>query len=290
MTYATPQALRMALEQRLLRHSTETGISLDRLRRRVVFERVIARLQSAEPGVWVLKGGMALEVRLHDDARLTKDLDLGLRTDIADADDLHDRLIDALSVDPDGDRFEFTVEPPRRLREDVAGRPTWRARTRARLAGKDFGSLQLDISPRAHELDDTDVITLPNSLEFAGIAPVEVEIVDVHRHGAEKLHAMVRDFGERENSRVRDLVDIVILIEHGLLDTPRVGSAVRQVWAERENAEPPETLPPLPESWPDRYERLVAEYDIKARTFSAALDLVDELWYTMVRSKKNSPE
>ena len=188
MTYATAQALRMALEQRLLRHSTETGISLDRLRRRVVFERIIARLQSAEPGVWVLKGGMALEVRLHDDARLTKDLDLGLRTDIADAEDLQ----------------------PRRLREDVAGRPTWRARTRARLAGKDFGSLQLDISRRTHELDDTDVITLPNSLEFAGIAPVEVEIVDVHRHAAEKLHAMVRDFDERENSRVRDLVDIVI--------------------------------------------------------------------------------
>ena len=99
MTYATPQALRMALEQRLLRYSTETGISLDRLRRRVVFERVIARLQSAEPGVWVLKGGMALEVRLHDDARLTRDLDLGLRTDVANADDLHDRLIDALSVE-----------------------------------------------------------------------------------------------------------------------------------------------------------------------------------------------
>jgi hypothetical protein len=101
---------------------------------------------------------------------------------------------------------------------------------------------------------------------------------------------MVRDFGERENSRVRDLVDIVIFLEHGLLDTPRVGSAVRQVWAEREDAKPPEALPPLPETWPDRYERLVAEYDIQARTFSAARDLVDALWNTMVQSKKNSPE
>ena len=81
-------------------------------------------------------------------------------------------MIEALSVDPDGDRFEFTVEQPRRLRDDVAGRPTWRAKTQARLAGKDFGSLQLDISQRAHLLDETDVITLPNSLEFAGIAPV----------------------------------------------------------------------------------------------------------------------
>jgi hypothetical protein len=54
----------MALENRLLARSNETGISLDRLRRRVVFERVVARLQAAEPGRWVIKGGMALEMRL----------------------------------------------------------------------------------------------------------------------------------------------------------------------------------------------------------------------------------
>ncbi len=81
VTYETPQALRRALENRLLTQSSETGMSLDRLRRRVLFERVVARLQAAEPGSWVLKGGMALEVRLRDEARLTKDIDLGLRGD-----------------------------------------------------------------------------------------------------------------------------------------------------------------------------------------------------------------
>lgn len=69
MTYGSPQALRMALEQRLLTTSREGGIALDRLRRRVLFERIVSRLQTAEPGRWVLKGGMALEVRLSDAAR-----------------------------------------------------------------------------------------------------------------------------------------------------------------------------------------------------------------------------
>ncbi len=50
MTYRTPQALRTALEQRLLTQSETAGVALDRLRRRVVFERVLARLHSAEPG------------------------------------------------------------------------------------------------------------------------------------------------------------------------------------------------------------------------------------------------
>jgi hypothetical protein len=52
MTYQSAQALRTALESRLLTRSTQTGISLDRLRRRVIFERIIARVQAAEPGHW----------------------------------------------------------------------------------------------------------------------------------------------------------------------------------------------------------------------------------------------
>ncbi|WP_459979902.1 nucleotidyl transferase AbiEii/AbiGii toxin family protein, partial [Mycobacterium avium] len=77
MTYSSPQALRTALEHRLLMASREAGVGLDRLRRRVLFERIMARLQAAEPGLWVLKGGMALEVRLSDAARVTKDIDVG---------------------------------------------------------------------------------------------------------------------------------------------------------------------------------------------------------------------
>lgn len=121
MTYQSAPALRTALERRLLERSTETGASLDRLRRRVMFERIIARMQAAEPGQWVLKGGMALEVRLRDDARLTKDVDLGLRDDVNSAPDLYERLIDILTVDLDHDYFIFTTGPPERLRDGSGG-------------------------------------------------------------------------------------------------------------------------------------------------------------------------
>lgn len=281
MTYATPQALRMALEQRLLTRSNETGVGLDRLRRRVVFERIIARLQAAEPGRWVLKGGMALEVRLRDDARLTKDIDLGLRDDVAGTAELHERLIDALTADPDGDGFLLTAASPTPLREDGSGHITWRVKVAVALAGKPFGGVQLDVSPQAHELDATDRMALPNSLDFAGIPAPVVEVVDVHRHAAEKFHAMLRDFGDRENSRVRDLVDLVILIEHDLLDPALVAAATTQVWAERDGIEPPAVLPPLPESWPDRYTPLAADHDLNTLTFPAAAARVEQLWDEM---------
>lgn len=287
MTYATAQALRMALEQRLLTRSRESGVDLERLRRRVVFERILARLHAAQPGRWVVKGGMALEVRLHDDARLTKDLDLGLRDDVGATSELRDRIVEALAHDIEGDRFAFAVGPVTRLMEDGAGRLTWRTKVTARLAGRPFGGIQLDVSPRAHELDETDVVSLPSALAFAGVAATEVEIVGVDRHAAEKLHGLLRDFGERENTRVRDLVDLVILCEHDLLDASKLAIAVRRVWAERGTKRPPAAFPELPASWPDRYERLVAQQDLQAKAFPAAVAVVTELWSELFRADED---
>jgi hypothetical protein len=278
VSYETADGLRTALEHRLGNYSDETGVSLDRLRRRVLFERIIARLQAAEPGSWVVKGGMALEVRLRDDARLTKDLDLGLREPTFSPEELRERLIDALGRDPDDDRFVMTVAKIKRCAEDGQGQAGWRASVSADLAGRRFGALKLDISPRAHELDATDVMELPNTLAFAEIGTREIEIIDIHRHAAEKLHAMQKDHGDRENSRVRDLIDLVILREHGLLDLDELRSAVWQVWQERERAAPPGSLPAFPATWPNRYEDAAAELGLATLSFADATSIAAVIW------------
>lgn len=281
MTYESPKALRMVLERRLNDQSRATGVSLDRLRRRVVFQRVFARLQAAQPGVWVLKGGMALEVRLGDHARLTKDVDLGLRERVATADDLTEKLAAALGSDPFGDRFELVSEPFTELMADDAGYLTWRSRVTATLAGKYFGRVQVDVSPRAYELFATDLVSLPNVLAFAGIGAPEVEVIDVHRHAAEKTHAMARDHGDRENTRVRDLVDLVILIEAGLLDAARLRPAVVEVWAERDRTAPPDGFAHPPTSWARPFERLATEADLEHVELTDAVELVSGLWNSM---------
>jgi hypothetical protein len=112
VSHETPQALRTALEARLRNESAASVISPDRLHRRVVFQRIVTRLQRAEPGRWVLTGGMAMEVRLRDAARLTKDLDLGLRETDVDPADLRNGLIEAIGRDDDGDGFVFAVGFP----------------------------------------------------------------------------------------------------------------------------------------------------------------------------------
>jgi hypothetical protein len=278
--YETPESLRMALEARIRNDSQETGLSPDRLRRRVVFQRLVARLQRAEPGSWVVKGGMAMEIRLRDAARLTKDLDLGLREEDINPAELRDRLIDGLSRDDEGDGFVFAVGAPSKMTADTEGVLTWRVAVDVTLAGRRFGSIKLDISPRAHELDVTETVALPNALEFAGFATVDVEIVAIHRHAAEKFHGMPKDFGDRENSRVRDLADLMLMLDAGLLDPGRLVIDVNRVWAER-GAEPSVAFPSLPASWPVRYERLAAENEIEPRAFTAAAARVAELWRSM---------
>lgn len=59
-----------------------------RLRKHIVFDRFLARLFAVAPDPWPLKGGVAIEYRLGDRARATRDLDL-----------LHD--LGALQLDDD---------------------------------------------------------------------------------------------------------------------------------------------------------------------------------------------
>ena len=77
-TYATAGAFRRALEERLKSMSQAEQIDINRLRRQVSFDRLLARLFRQDPAPWVLKGGYALELRFKS-ARSTIDIDLTLQ-------------------------------------------------------------------------------------------------------------------------------------------------------------------------------------------------------------------
>ena len=54
MKYETAEAFRAALDQRIRNEATTTSLPVMRLRKRVAFERFLARLAVAESGSWVL--------------------------------------------------------------------------------------------------------------------------------------------------------------------------------------------------------------------------------------------
>ena len=107
MTYQTAAAFRRALETRLVTESAKTGTPLVRLRKLVVFERFLARLTQAYPHDWLLKGGLALQLRMGEHARTTQDVDVLLTLPAAA---VHGAVLQAVSLDL-GDWFVFAVRP-----------------------------------------------------------------------------------------------------------------------------------------------------------------------------------
>jgi Nucleotidyl transferase AbiEii toxin, Type IV TA system len=278
MSCATPGALRAALEARLQSQEATSVADPDRRRRRAVFERLLVRLQHAMPGQWVLKGGMALEVRLGQRARTTRDLDLALRQAVRDGDEVRERVIEALAEDPEGDGFEFRIGPTRAIDVDEAGRPGWRFLVDARLDGRTFAKVRLDVVARAEEISATDRVRLPSVLAFAGFPDHEVEAVDPAQHFAEKLHAFTRPYGERPNSRVKDLPDLVLLVQDGLAPSAELLAAVEHVFAARATHPVPTDLPDPPAEWAERYATLARDLDLGPATVEEAMALLRRFW------------
>jgi hypothetical protein len=110
-TYTSARAFRTALEERLKRTSITEQTDLNRLRRQVSFDRLLARLFREESPPWVLKGGYALELRFKD-ARSTVDIDLTVQrvtATVGDQNQIIREMLQRAADVPLGDWFEFTV-------------------------------------------------------------------------------------------------------------------------------------------------------------------------------------
>ncbi len=244
--YVTGVALRTALEERLKKISREEGIDLQRLRRQVAFDRFLARLFVGENTDWILKGGYAMELRFQK-ARATRDLDFTARTARSlSGDELITQLQDAGATDL-GDFSFYRIGAPMM---DLDGAPYGGSRypVESIMGGRTFIKFHLDVGVGDVILDPPEHARVRDWLGFAGIAPPQVPMIQSEQQFAEKLHAYTLP-RTTHNSRVRDLVDMVLLIQSGRLDAGRVVKALNATFARRATHEVPETLRPPPEEW-----------------------------------------
>ncbi len=279
MSDRDPRAFRASLDARLMNRSRETGYDVNRLRRHVVFQRILARL--APQRRWVLKGGYALEVRLRVQARATKDLDLAL---LDSAPDLRDELVEALS-DGTGDGFGFEIRQARRIAPADPENGAWRFSVTARLGGKDFASVVVDAVGQSDDLREAiGPLVVPAPVTLPGLEPVTIDVVDIPQHAAEKFHAIARRYsGDRPSSRVKDLVDLVLMLEAGLLPDPRLGERIAAVYAVRNNSAPAE-LPDPPSAWRSEFAALAGDLSLTVTDVDEAMARVRRLYQDAILS------
>ncbi len=222
MKYKSGSAFRRALEDRLRRQSFQSGMPLVRMRKMIAFDRFLARLFHNQPDNWIVKGGLALQLRLGERARTTKDIDLLM---LVQADEIYPRLRAAGQLDLE-DWFSFEVANAAQSTTDDFGGT--RYQLQSFLDGRTFENFQLDVGIGDPLVDPVEYLPTTDLLAFAGFSPTVVPCYPITQQIAEKLHACTRIFESGASTRVKDYVDILLLAGMGGIagTAERMGTAV----------------------------------------------------------------
>ncbi len=138
----------------------------------------------------------------------------------------------------------------------------------ARLDGRTFVKFHVDLGVGDEVIEPLEELVGDDWLGFAGIPAVSVPALSAEQHWAEKLHAYTRP-REGTNSRVKDLVDLALLIDRQELSVKRVRSAVAATFARRGTHSVPVDLPAPPTAWTRPFAALAAECGLPDTATSA---------------------
>ena len=260
--YRTGAAFRTALEDRLKWIAREESVDLQRLRRQVAFDRFLARLFRLTPADWILKGGYAMELWFQS-ARATRDLDFTLKampTGPADAILASLQDIGALDV---GDFFTFRVET---AAMELDGAPYGGARypVEAVMAGRTFVKFHIDVGVGDVVVDPVETVQTRDWLGFAGLTAPVVCMIQREQQFAEKLHAYTLPRQGAPNSRVRDILDLLLLVRSGTLDASRIRQALHRTFARRDTHRLPAQLDHPPKDWSTPFAKMAEECSVQA--------------------------
>ena len=282
-SYLTADAFRRALEERLKRASLTDRIDVNDLRRQVAFDRLLARLFHEEPAPWALKGGYAMELRLKA-SRSTVDIDLTMQrlpagiTESIGTNRLVRGMLQSAAGNPMGDWFEYTIGLPIM---DLTVAPYGGARypVEARMDARIFTRFHLDVGIGDVVIEPLETVACQDWLGFAGIQGPTVKMIPREQQLAEKLHAYTLPRNSA-NSRVKDLVDLALLIGSDGLNTQRILDALRLTFERRGTHDLPTGLVPPPADWTIPFQALAEECGLStdvAAVFAGVQEFLQEV-------------
>lgn len=260
MKYATAQAFRQALEERIRREYK--GKNIPRIRKMIAFERLMARLDER----WILKGGYAIQLRTEK-ARTTQDVDLmAFEIPLREIEDSFRKALDQNI----GDYFEFFTSEQESIREDV---DSARFQVTSRVAGRVFERFHVDVGFSDPLFQPVEYLVPPNYLAFAQIATFAIPCYSIYQHIAEKVHAIWRP-RKVQSSRVKDLVDLILMAN---LASDNQADKLREAIVlvfEKQEDQVPDSFHSFPNDWQPRYNRLAKEIDLHVLDYQEAIQAV----------------
>lgn len=289
--FASASAFKTALEARLRKRADEQGVPFSTLQLKFVIERLLARLFREQSPPWLLKGGFAMDLRFRPQARTTKDVDLSVvllpGTAGPTSPALRDRLQAAADVDA-GDFLTFRIGEPK---SELTNAPQGGARypCEAVLVGKAYARFHLDVGVGDALVGVPEELAGDDTLDFVGVAPARALAIPKPLQLAEKAHAYSFPWVGRLNTRTKDLVDLVILIERGPPDPGEIRLALRATFETRGTHPLPKALAPPPASWAADFPEMAQEAGISTTNYLEAFAVVSTFWASLSLGDSPSP-
>jgi hypothetical protein len=254
---------RKSLEMRLKGLSIKMDYDLQRLRREIAFDRLLARL--LDHPAFVLKGGYAMELRFAN-ARATKDIDLTCLKRLTDDQfSISDMVLDDLRKFAFKDLGDFFTYQIGDAQIDLDNAPYGGARfpVSSFIDGRLFVRFQLDLGCDA-VVAGVEVHQGKDWLGFCGIPAPTFKMISIEQQFAEKLHAYSLPRENRMNTRVKDLVDMILIVKMRLLDLVSLRKTLDTVFNVRKTHPLPLQLDAPPSDWERPYLELAKECGLSA--------------------------
>jgi len=285
--FETATDFRKSLEARLKQLSKNKGEDLQRLRRKVSFDRLLARIFTTNKpdSPFLLKGGYSMELRFAS-ARSTKDLDLTYleRFDqYKHQNGLSNKILENLRNIIQEDLEDYFVFQIAEAQMGLDNAPYGGARypVSAFMDGRLFVRFHLDIGLDSL-VHDVETITGYDWLNFCNIPAPTFSMISAEQQWAEKIHAYTLPRGEKFNSRVKDLVDLLLLIKLRTFEPQQFRKSLEAVFTIRATHPIPRYLIAPPEVWRVLFNKITKECQIECE-LEEAFGIIDSFYREMLK-------
>lgn len=211
------QSQRAKINALLRNEAKSQRASVNDLRKQYIFSVFLRRIFSPPDGQWLLLGGNALILRTGG-GRYTQDIDLARAEPFYNEETVQQEL--QLLVDRDSfeDPFRFEIDRiemrSHRVEDYGYGTPAARATVVAYLGVQVFESFNLDIVQQRHLQTPAEWLPLRQVVQHDTLENLpHVPVAPLESHLADKICAMYERYRGGASTRMRDLADIVRIIQ-----------------------------------------------------------------------------
>jgi len=167
-----------------------------------------------------------------------------------------------------GDWFRFLVQQPASEAATPAGA---RFLVQALLDGRPFERFHVDIGWGDPVVEPAEWLAAPPLLGFANIQPIPILCYPLSQQLAEKVHAYTLPRRAGDSSRVKDLIDMLLMAKAASFRGHALRQALLATFKARGTHALPERLPDPPPAWAVPFHEMSRSMGMKEQTLAAAI-------------------